>query len=147
MVSALLPGWSSPPAVNTPVATIVEGARSDDDVVMIWKCSVPEAAGVAALAAARPETARAAAVTAVLAAASSLVRCCIMVAPSAEEIGAPEGGSLPVTVRYRPAGVNAGNHTHWGARHAARRQPSASAATVADSPEHTSELQSPMYLV
>jgi hypothetical protein len=78
----LLPETSVPPAVNTPSA-IMWVLRAVSDVVMIWKCSVPEAlrlaAGLAtglaaglALAGARPDTATVPAATTTLAAAKSL---------------------------------------------------------------------------
>jgi hypothetical protein len=40
-VSAVRPGWSMPPAVNVPVAMML-ALPEVGDVVMNWKCSVPE---------------------------------------------------------------------------------------------------------
>src|SRR5215470_8322094 len=54
-VSTLLPGWLTPPAVNAPVAMMLNGALLAVDVVTSWKCSnagLP--APAAALAAVRP---------------------------------------------------------------------------------------------
>ena len=46
-LSVLLPAWSTPPAVNTPDAMIVLSGDVGD-VVMSWKCSVPDRAALAA---------------------------------------------------------------------------------------------------
>src|SRR5215471_8286843 len=54
-VSTLLPGWSTPPAVNTPLAMMLDGALLAGFVFTSWKCSNPELpAAWLALAAVRP---------------------------------------------------------------------------------------------
>ena len=76
-VSTLLPRWSTPPAVNTPRAMMLE---ADDvaDVDMSWNRSVPEALARAvcgaAAAAATPDTAIAPAAATAPAAPSSRLR-------------------------------------------------------------------------
>src|SRR5215467_2083887 len=63
-VSTLLPGWSTPPAVNAPLAMMVDGALLAGFVVTSWKCSNPELpAAWLALAAVRPVAAIAPATT------------------------------------------------------------------------------------
>src|SRR5689334_20098364 len=78
-VSTLLPGWVTPPAVNTlPVAMMLSGPVGE--VVTIWKCSNPEpAAAGLALAAVRPATATAAAAATTLTPARNLFLSFIMV--------------------------------------------------------------------
>src|SRR6516164_1882077 len=41
-VSTLLPGWSTPPGVNTPVAMMLDGALLATVAFTSWKYSVPE---------------------------------------------------------------------------------------------------------
>src|SRR5262252_1815828 len=57
-LSTLLPGWSTPPAVNTPLAMMLEGALLATVAFTSWKCSNPELpAAWLALAAVRPAAA------------------------------------------------------------------------------------------
>jgi hypothetical protein len=61
-VSTVLPGWSTPPAVNTPLAMMLDGALLAADVFTSWKYSNPELPGEPtwlALAAVRPVAASA----------------------------------------------------------------------------------------
>src|SRR5579871_6586108 len=79
-VSTLLPGWSTPPAVNTPLAMMLDGALLATVALMSWKYSVPELpAAWLALATVRPVAATAAATATTLTPARILLLSLIMV--------------------------------------------------------------------
>src|SRR6266576_6861115 len=79
-VSTLLPGWSTPPAVNTPLAMMLDGALLAGFVFRSWKNSVPERlAAWLALAAVRPVAAIAPATATTLTPARILLLSFIMV--------------------------------------------------------------------
>src|SRR5436190_22930826 len=98
-VSTLLPGWSTPPAVNTPRAMMLDGALSAGVVFTSWKNSVPELPAAWALATVKPVAATAPATATTPTPAGTLLLSFIMVHSSRSPTIAGPGA----TTARRPA--------------------------------------------
>src|SRR5215475_8600919 len=107
-VSTLLPGWSTPPAVNTPLAMMLDGALLATVAFTSWKNSVPELpAAWLALATVKPVAASAPAIATTPTPARILLLSFIMVIPPVHRQlpsrGHPPPSGRPPGGRARPA--------------------------------------------